>query len=176
MGIFDRFGRLARVQSDGTVELHLGAAERELLTTLVPQLRQLLVDESGGADTGPTDPMLERLFPDARPDDAEGGHAYRSLVHDDLLAARLGNLDVLEAGLEGGSPICLDEEQVGIWMRSVNELRLVLGTRLDVDDDDELPDLAGPDAALYSAYAWLGVLLEDLVVAATGALPPPNQP
>ncbi|OWY59662.1 hypothetical protein B7486_73365, partial [cyanobacterium TDX16] len=68
MGIFDRFGRLARVQSDGTVELRLGEAERGLLTTLLPQLRALLVDEAGDAATGPNDPLLERLFPDARPD------------------------------------------------------------------------------------------------------------
>ena len=73
MGIFDRFGRLARVQSDGTVELRLGEAERGLLTTLLPQLRALLVDEAGDATTGPNDPLLERLFPDARPDDADGG-------------------------------------------------------------------------------------------------------
>ncbi|OWY61621.1 hypothetical protein B7486_62820, partial [cyanobacterium TDX16] len=71
-------------------------------------------------------------------------------------------------------PIRLDEEQVGTWMRTVNELRLVLGTKLDVQEDAELPSVASDSAALYSAYAWLGVLLEDLVQAATGSLPPPT--
>jgi hypothetical protein len=173
MGFLDRFGRLARAQDDGTVVLRLGEAERELFTTLLPQLRALLVDEAGDATTGPTDPLLARLFPDALPGDAEGAEAYRSLVHDDLLGARLNAIDLLEAGLEH-DPIVLDEEQLGTWMRTVNELRLVLGTRLDVSEEDELGRLDSSDAPLYGAYAWLGVLLEDLVHAATGQLPPPS--
>lgn len=174
MGFFDRFGRLARVQSDGSVHLHLGQAERRLLTTLLPQLRSLLVEEAGDAEQGPTDPLLQRLFPDARPDDADGAVAYRALVHDELLAARLTGIDLLEQGLEQ-EPVRLDDEQLGTWMRTVNELRLVLGTKLDVHEDDSLPAADADSAALYSAYAWLGVLLEDLVQAASSTLPPPSQ-
>jgi hypothetical protein len=94
-------------------------------------------------------------------------------VHDDLLGARLDAIDVLERGLKT-DPIVLDEEQLGTWMRTVNELRLVLGTRLDVTEDDELGRVSSSEAPLYGAYAWLGVLLEDLVHAATGQLPPPT--
>jgi len=168
VGFFDGFGRLAQVSPDGTVELRLGAAERELLANLVPQLRALLVDEAGDAESGPTDPMLTRLFPSAHPDDPEEDGAYRSLVHDDLLAARLSNLDVVEQTLQSST---LDPGQVGIWMRTVNELRLVLGTKLDVSEDDELVAVDDDRAPIYAAYAWLGVLLEELVRAAS-ALPP----
>lgn len=174
MGFFDGFGRLVRVDGDGAVELRLGAAERELLRSLLPQLRSLLVDEAGDAETGPTDPMLARLFPSAHPDDVDEDQAYRSLVHDDLLAVRLSNLDLVERTLDGPP---LDAEQVGIWMRTVNELRLVLGTKLDVTDDEEPIDVDAGDqrAPLYAAYSWLGVLLEELVRAASSLPPEPTR-
>ena len=171
MGFFEGFGRLVKVGHDGEVELRIGPAERELLATLLPQLRSLLVDEAGSAETGPTDPMLTRLFPSAHPDDPDEEGAYRALVHDDLLAVRLTNLDVVEQSLDAET---LDAEQVGIWMRTVNELRLVLGTKLDVTEDDEPIAVDDDKALLYAAYSWLGVLLDDLIRASSSF--PPEAP
>jgi hypothetical protein len=160
--------RLVKVTRSGTVELKLSVTERELLRTLVPQLRALLVEESGDATSGPGDPSLARLFPTAVVDDAEQDLAFRSLVHDDLLAARLANLDVVEQTLVSSE---LEPAQVGVWMRTINELRLVIGTKLDVSEDTDWVDPDDPEAPLYAVYGWLGLLLEALVQAGT-ALPP----
>lgn len=163
--------RLVKVTRNGTVELKLSAAERELLHTLIPQLRSLLVDEAGDATSGPGDPNLARLFPTAVVDDEEQDLAFRSLVHDDLLAARLGNLDIVEQTVDSAT---LEPAQVGVWMRTVNELRLVIGTKLDVSEDMDWVDPDDPEAPLYAVYGWLGVLLEALVQVGSSLPPDPD--
>jgi hypothetical protein len=51
-------------------------------------------------------------------------------------------------------------------MTAVNQLRLVLGTRLDVREDaDPVVDPDDPAAPLAEIYAYLGVLLESLIAA-----------
>jgi hypothetical protein len=51
-------------------------------------------------------------------------------------------------------------------MRSLNALRLVLGTRLDVtEDDDHDVDPADPDAPAWYLYFFLSGLVDDLVTA-----------
>jgi hypothetical protein len=54
----------------------------------------------------------------------------------------------------------LSEEQLMAWSRSINGLRLVIGTYLGVSDDDEL---RAPQSAEESAYQFLSFLLEEAV-------------
>jgi hypothetical protein len=61
----------------------------------------------------------------------------------------------------------LTVEQADAWARSLNALRLVLGTRLDVTEDDD-PTLVGPDdedAPAWVLYMLLSALVDDLVAA-----------
>jgi len=146
--------RISR-RRDGTFAVDLPEAERELLEALVPQLRELLVDGS--------DPSLRRLFPTAYADDAERDREYAALTHDDLLSKRLSDLDTLEANARAER---LTEEEVMQWMGAVNSLRLVLGTRLDVSEDMDEPDLDSPTAPAFAVYSYLSYLLEHLVAAA----------
>lgn len=128
-----------------------------MLRALPGQLRSLLLSESA-------DPSLRRLFPPAYPVDPEHETEYRELVGDDLLDGHVAALQVLEstAGAED-----LDEEQLVAWMRALNQLRLVLGTRLDVDDESsgELPDPDDPDADVRNVFIYLGWLQEQVVSA-----------
>ena len=49
-------------------------------------------------------------------------------------------------------------------MGAVNDLRLVLGTRLDVSEETDLAvDPTNPDAGAYALYGYLGFLLETCV-------------
>jgi hypothetical protein len=85
------------------------------------------------------------------------------MVHEELLASRRAALDVLEATAQRDR---LDEAELLAWMAAVNQLRLVLGTRLDVREDaDPVPDPDDPAAPLAEIYAYLGVLLESLIAA-----------
>jgi hypothetical protein len=133
--------------------------ERALLRSLVGQLRELLT--AGG------DPSLRRLFPPAYGDDLTRNAEYQAMVGDELLARRLGALDVVETTIESTR---LTEEELTAWMAAVNDLRLVLGTRLDVSEDDEPVDPSDPEAPLHGAYHWLGWLLSEVVDALAAGL------
>jgi hypothetical protein len=145
---------------DGSYRLRLSGDERALLANLLGQLRELL--------TAGQDPTLRRLFPPAYADDAERDAEYRSMVGDDLLARRLGAIDVVEATLDEKR---LTDAQLTAWMGAINDIRLVLGTKLDVDEDMDHIDPADPDAPVLAAYAWLGWVLSDVVDALAASLP-----
>ena len=72
-------------------QIRLSGPERDALRSLPGQLRELLERD---------DPSAGRLFPPAYGDDAERNAEYDALVHDDLLAARLSSLRVMEETLD----------------------------------------------------------------------------
>ena len=111
----------------GRFALRITAAERDVLRSLPAQLRQLL----SGSDTG-ADRDLRRLFPPAYPDDPQKAAEYDAMVRDDLMAERLAAIDVMERTIDSDR---LSEEELLAWLSSINDLRLVLGTRLDVPED-----------------------------------------
>jgi len=136
----------------GGIDIRLSSDERELLLILGPQLRTLLTDD-------PDDPTLKRLFPPAYVDDTEAESFYRLLARDELLSRRLANLDSLERAARADR---LSEEEALTFLSALNDLRLVLGTRLGVSEDDDPANLdpADPEAGLHSVYHYLGWLLE----------------
>ena len=153
MGPFRR--AWVRRTGPGRYAVRLAEDERALLGNLVDQLRALL---SGTTD----DPSVRRLFPTAYHDDAERDREYQQLVRDELLTRRLAALDVITATLHATE---LDEAGLGAWMGGVNDLRLVLGTTLDIAEDDDPPDLDDPDAPTYAVYAYLTEVLAGIVEA-----------
>ena len=154
------FDRRIRRRRDGRYVIALEWWERDLLRTLPGQLRDLLATD---------DPALERLFPPAYLTDAERDEEYRRLMRGDLLSSRLSSLDVLEATVDAEE---LDEEQLLAWMGSINDVRLVLGTRLDVSEDmGERPfDDDDPRAQAYAVYGYLAYLQESVVHALSAGL------
>jgi hypothetical protein len=154
-------GRRVKRSRKGGFDLRLPESERQLVTSLVGQLRRVLTGEDVAADPG-----MRRLFPSAYADDAARDAEYREMVHDDLLAARLGALDVVEATV-GASNV--DEAQLLAWMGAINDLRLVLGTRLDVSEETAFDaDPEDPDAPALAVYQYLSFLLESIVDALSG--------
>ena len=146
--------RISR-RRDGTYRRALPPEERELLRALPRQLRELL-------DGQPDEPSLRRLFPPAYPVDPEDETEYRDLVGEELRSGHAAALEVLENTADASE---LDEEQLMAWMRALNHLRLVLGTRLDVDDEtsSDMPDPMDPDAHVRGAFLYLGWLQEQVV-------------
>jgi hypothetical protein len=150
----------------GTYAVHLQEGERALLGSLVDQLRELL-------EATTDDPSVRRLFPTAYHDDAERDQEYQQLVRDELLEGRLAALATVEATVDADE---LDEAGLSAWLTAINDLRLVLGTRLDVSEDQEaLPD-DHPDAPALIVYGYLSVLLGDVIDALAQDLPPPTEP
>jgi hypothetical protein len=140
-------------RGDGTYAVELRPEERQLLGTLSEQLRVLLTTDS---------PVLHRLFPPPYGDDHERNEGWAALAHPELIEHRIEALDALDASLSAES---LDEDQLDAWMRSINDVRLVLGTVLDVTDDAGPTDVDEDSVATYQAYEYLGFLLERIVAA-----------
>jgi hypothetical protein len=143
------------------VRLSLKASEQLLLRDLLDDLEPLLAD--------PDDPAVRRLFPPAYSDD-ESDEQYRSLVRDQLVNGRAKALATMRNTLAGET---IDLEQADEWLRALNDLRLVLGTRLDVSEeiDYEQIDLEEPrgrDLAVYGYLAWLQEQLVDALQPASG--------
>ena len=67
----------------------------------------------------------------------------------------------------------IDEADAEAWLHVLNDLRLVLGTRLGVveDGDDASFDPEDPDAATKVVYAYTGYLEAQFVDVLAEALP-----
>ncbi len=155
-------GRRLQRNRSGGVRLRLTPGEQELLGGLAAELRHLLADDADRPD-------LVRLFPPAYADDPKDESEYRELMHDELLAGRRETLRVFSDSLEQDE---LTEMELDAWLRVLNDLRLVLGTRLDVSEAalvDEL-DRADPQAPELALYGYLSWLQEQAVEAASAGL------
>ena len=142
----------------GDFRLRLSPAERELLRSLPTQLRALLAEQ-------PDDPALRRLFPPAYERDEEDEREYRRLVGDELAEGRRASLRLLE---ETAGRDRLSAAELDAWLRALNDLRLVLGTKLDVTEETYATDVhpEDPRAHELSVFAYLSWLQEQLVAAA----------
>jgi len=146
-----------RRDGDRTTVL-LGDEERSMLIDLAEQFRSVLAADD--------DPDLRRLYPAAYADDPQRDTDYAGLVHDDLLRTRL---DAVESLIGSANDPSIDDNQLAAWMQVLNGLRLLLGTRLDVSEEDQF-DPEAPDAPSRALLAWLGFLLEEAVESAMAGL------
>ena len=145
--------RRIRRTRQGDFELRIPTEEREILAGLPSRLRELL---------GSDDPAVGRLFPPAYENDPVRQAEYENLVRGDLTAQRLRSLEIMDETLRSDR---LDEEQLSAWLGALNDLRLVLGTKLDVDEDMDPDDISDTDeqAPAYALYYYLGWLEEQIV-------------
>jgi hypothetical protein len=139
----------------GSVRLRFDEGEMLLLRELLAELEALLEN--------PDDPAVRRLFPPAH-DDHESEEQYRSLVRDQLVGGRAKALAAVRDTL--GSET-LSPREADAWLRALNDLRLVLGTRLDVTEDFDFEELdpREPRDRDLAVYAYLSWLQEELVEA-----------
>jgi hypothetical protein len=146
--------------------LHIGDDELGLIRRLLDELRDLLLSDDDGS--GPASEMLTRLFPVAHPDDAELEAEYQRLMRVELVASKLKAIEAVEAVIdESGATI--DEAQLTAFMQSINSIRLVLGTLLDVTDDPDAEVVSEhDDTAEYQLYGYLSWLLEWTVRTLSG--------
>jgi Domain of unknown function (DUF2017) len=147
-----------QIEGDGVGGVRLRFHEGEVLL-----LRELL-DELEGLLEDPDDPALRRLFPQAH-EDPESEEQYRSLVRDQLLGGRSKAIAVVRDTLDKET---LGPDEADTWLRALNDLRLVLGTRLDVTEDLDYENLdlnepRGRDLAVYGYLTWLQEQLVEAI-------------
>ena len=146
-------------------------AEAGIVGLLLDQLEQLLdadPDDSGG------DPVMERLLPPGHTGDPEIAADFRGMTEAGLRSGKADDLAIVRATLppEGGE-VRLDDDQARAWLRTTNDLRLALGTRLGVTADTEPPeDTADEEGSQLAVYYWLtavqGSLVDALVAGGGG--------
>ena len=173
----------------------LAAHEADLLTSLVGSLLGMLDDressapvdelaELTGMRTGnsvpPQDDTMKRLLPDfyrpatehpAGTGTAESlNSALRSLHEPAIIdAKREAAHRLLDTVPAGGGKFELGEDDAKAWASAVNDVRLALGTMLDIGPDglERLPS-DHPMAGHLDVYQWLTVLQEYLVLSLLG--------
>ena len=139
-------------------------AELSALTGLGTDLGTDLGDEA--YPLAPSDPALARLLPDAYRDDDQAAGEFRRLTESSLRRDKVSSAERLLAALpaDGAGEVRLDPETTESWLATINDVRLALGTRLEVTEEMAEPDPEDPDAPAYVVYLWLtelqGVLIE----------------
>jgi hypothetical protein len=118
-----------------------------------------------GPSTRPDDRVLARLLPDFTTEDADLAAGLRSLHEPALIEAKDAAASVvLETLPESGGRVELTPDQADAWLAALNDVRLALGTALDVNEDmpEELP-ADDPRAAHIGVYQWLTFVQDALV-------------
>ncbi|HVQ88326.1 MAG TPA: DUF2017 family protein [Actinomycetes bacterium] len=126
-----------------------------------------LAATAAGDPERPTDPVLARLLPDGVVDDDAAATEFRRFTHESLLTQKRAGAKAVWALLDGSTGD-LDRSQAGKVLGGVNDLRLMMGTRLMVteDADDEASEQL-TELAAYRSYLMLGWLQEQLLEALT---------
>ncbi|MCD0451385.1 DUF2017 domain-containing protein [Actinocorallia sp. API 0066] len=168
------FGR----RPGGGVSLRLEQVEAQVIENLLGQLSQLF-DELPKGDPGlaelgisesttpPSDPVLARLFPDGYSEDDKASGEFRRYTEASLRDGKEKDAATVLKSLTQAPDIRLDQEQAHSWLRALNDLRLALGTRLEITEDghDRFAglDWDDPAYAMYVTYDWLTQLQDSLV-------------
>jgi hypothetical protein len=157
-------------------------------------LAALFADFATGSAERPDDPVLARLLPDgyagatdgdepgsdadagadagAAADAASAAADFRRFTEADLRAGKSETARlILDSLPPDGGIILLDDDGAMGWLRGLNDMRLSLGTALEVGPDTEeeylrLDPMSSRARRLY-LYFWLGVLQETLIDAVT---------
>ena len=148
--------RLVRPLGRDRYRINLPVALRQLLPEVAADLERLLDTE---------DPSLRRLFPTAYADDPERDAEYQLLAHDRLVDRRRAAIAAFVATADADE---VNGEELAAWMTVINDLRLVLGTRLDVSEEERDLDPWHPDAPVMELYRVLGLLLDEVIEALNG--------
>lgn len=163
-------------------------SEREVLINLSEQIIELLAERTDqnhddplaamigitSHDSPPEDEVLLRLLPNAYADETAASE-FRRYTESTLLDKKRAHAMALRSNLinAGNLAIDLDHDGAMAWLGALNDIRLALGVRLNIQENiqnsaKENLELLKPDdphRAVYAVYAWLGHLQESLVQA-----------
>ena len=155
----------------------IGLLDERESSSPADELEQITGMKTGSAER-PDNATLQRLLPDfSKPDDAAPeatqslNAALRSLHEPEIIEAkRLAAQQLLATVPDDGGRFELTEDAANAWIAAVNDIRLALGTMLDIrpNGPDRLPD-DHPMAPHLDVYQWLTFLQEYLVLALMGS-------
>jgi hypothetical protein len=171
----------------GAYSLDLTLDEAQILINLVEQLLELLgegdffhhYDSSDplaqllampAEIVTPDDPVLLRLLPNAYAD-PEAASDFRRYTEPQLRGAKQKYLRLVREQLtvlvDENSGGVIEDIEADIWLKALNDLRIALSIRLEINETsfetfELLPD-EDPQKPVYAVYFWLGWLQENLL-------------
>lgn len=164
MGLFER--------DNGEVVASFEPEYADVLRDLIGQTSDLL-----GRPIDRHDPGVARLFPDGYAG-ADEAAEFRRLTESELRSEKAAAAELLLSTVpEGGGEVRLDEQDADAWLRALNDVRLLLGTRLDLTDDSDIAselsaevarDPASPRVGQLAVYGLLSEIQESLLTALAG--------
>jgi len=176
-------------RSGPMIRMKLTDYEATLLESLVEQYTGLMEAEERQPEAGDSfarwqaelsrndpldhsDPVINRLFPDAYPQDREASDEFRRLTQARQRSNRLGEAEAVLSALRdtdgGRHPVQVRVIELDSWLKTLNGVRLSLAVRLgigtpdDAEELDALPD-DDPRAYVYRVYEWIAYLVENLL-------------
>ncbi len=157
---------LVRTDADGEAS---PAGPGANLTSGSPEELEKMLGLSGNAEL-PDDPVLARLLPDAYSGDPAASAEFRRYTEETLRAGKISSAQAVLASLPaGGGDVVLSEPECQQWLKALNDVRLALGVRLGItEEDQELSDSLSADdprSAYIWVYQWLAYLQESLIEA-----------
>lgn len=171
MASVERSGAVVRISLDADEVAVLANLADQVVTMLAPDDApdadplEELVGMSSAPVAAPDDPALQRLLPDAYADD-DAAVEFRRLTDTELRGVKVAALQrvVTDIGA-GAADVALDPEATEAWLQALNDVRLVVGTRLDVQEDTWSRRIKADDprAPLFMVYDWLTALQDRLV-------------
>lgn len=159
-------------------------SEREVLLNLIEQLIELLSERVDHGhedplaamvgitshDSPPEDEVLRRLLPNAYADEVQASE-FRRYTESTLRGKKQAHAMSMRMYLKSADDgvVDLDHDSANAWLGAINDIRLALGVRLNVQEDtSEVLELLSPNDELrgvYAVYTWLGWLQESLLSA-----------
>ncbi len=147
----------------GEVRVELEEHEAELMRQLLDEMHLLL-----DADIPKQDAVMGRLFPPAYEDDPEQ-ETYARMTEDELRTAKLEALAKVRdtVGGHGAVATTILPQDAHAWLTLMNDVRLAIGTRLDVTEEKMAADIdpESREGPAYSVLHWLGWMQEMLLAA-----------
>lgn len=167
---------------------YLEPAERELLRGLFADVIAMLEPEARenqdplsaliGLDMDvqePTDRAVRRLLPNVMKDDGAASLEFRQLTERSLREGKIGALRAASLGLDKDD-LTLTETDARHWSTALNDVRLVLAERLDIQDEadaehvhlmqdwSQAEDVESYLALVYNFTTWLQESLVQAMV------------
>jgi len=135
--------------------------EAELLVDLAGQIETFL----GGYEDLADDPAMQRLLPDGYRDNAEDAAEFRRFTQSELVDEKVAGAHTIIESLtartvKGMVPLTLTAAEAFAWLRSLNDIRLALATRMGIVDETSRP---ATDDNTYAIYLWLGQVQYSLL-------------
>lgn len=144
---------------DGSFSINLSEDERNTMLGFIDQLESVL-------SSGPEDDRVRRLYPTAYNENPDHDAEYQNYMRDELTQSRAAAIVIVREMLNTNATVT--EAQLVAFMTVLNNLRLVLGTLLDVSEEDDEPEEDDPEYGQWQLYGYLGWLLEWIITSLSG--------